>query len=423
MDGWFATLITAIGLAFVIWFVLVVLFAPSVPYHLDGLVDSTSSHFVTALESICQTRLLPGNRIEILTNGEQFYPAMLEAIRGAREAINLEVYIFRHDSIGKQFVSALAERARAGVKVTIVVDALGSLHGFWQGRKPLREAGCRVEAYQRMHWYRLARLNNRTHRDLLVVDGHVAFVGGAGICDWWIKKTHRGPTWRDLFARIEGPLVPVIQGVFAENWVECSGEILAGEETFKPWPSETGTTPALAVKSSPADRATTSRMLFQMLLEGAKHSVRISTPYFLPDHAFRRAFARTAARGVDVKVIVPGPLTDQRHVRYASRPIYGELIENGVRIFEYMPAMNHVKAMVIDDVWCVIGSTNLDNRSFQHNDEVNVVMRDERIAARMTEDFERDLSHSKEITLDEWRRRSLAEKTIGAVARMLERQQ
>ena len=419
--GW--TLITWIGLAFVIWFVLVVLFAPPVPFHLDRQVDATSSHFVTALESICQTRLLPGNRVDILTNGEQFYPAMLEAIRHAKEAINLEVYIFRHDSIGQQFVDALAARARAGVKVTIIVDALGSLHGFWQGRRPLREAGCRVEAYQRMHWYRLARLNNRTHRDMMVVDGRVAFVGGAGICDWWIKKTSRGPTWRDLYARIEGPLVPVIQGIFAENWVECTGEILAGEDSFKPWPSESGSTPALAVKSSPADRATTSRMVFQLLFEGAKHNVRILTPYFLPDHAFRWAFARAAARGVDIKVIVPGPLTDQRHVRYASRPIYGELIENGVRIFEYMPAMNHVKAMVIDDVWCVIGSTNLDNRSFQHNDEVNVVIRDEQVAARLTEDFEADLARSTEMTIDGWRRRGLAERVIGVIARMLERQQ
>jgi cardiolipin synthase len=416
-------LITLIGLGFVIWFVLVVFFAPAVPYHLDGPVDATSSHFVTALESICQTRLLPGNRIDILTNGEQFYPAMLAAIRGAQDAINLEAYIFRHDGIGRQFVDALAARARAGVKVTIIVDALGSLHGFWQGRRPLREAGCRVEAYQRMHWYRLARLNNRTHREMLVVDGRVAFVGGAGICDWWVKKTSRGPTWRDVAARIEGPLVPVIQGIFAENWVECTGEILAGQDSYRPWPSDSGPSPALAVGSSPADRATTSRMLYQLLFEGAKYRVRISTPYFLPDHAFRWAFARAAARGVDIKVIVPGPLTDQRHVRYASRPLYGELIENGVRIFEYMPAMNHVKAMIIDDVWCVIGTTNLDNRSFQHNDEVNVVIRDERVAARLTEDFEADLLQSKEMILSEWRRRHVVERAIGAVARILERQQ
>jgi cardiolipin synthase len=415
-------LVGLIGLAFVVWFVLVVLFAPQVPYRVLGPADARSSHFVTVLESICQTRLLPGNRIDVLTDGPAFYPAMLEAIVDARETINLECYIFRPDAVGRQFMDALAARARAGVRVTIVVDALGSFRGFWRGMRPLREAGCRVEAYQRLHWYRLARLNNRTHRELLVVDGRVAFVGGAGICDWWMTATRRGPMWRDFMARVEGPLVPVLQGIFAENWVECTGEILAGEDTYKPWLSS-GSSAALAVRSSPADRATTSRVLFQLLIDGATHRLRLVTPYFLPDAAFRRALARAASRGVDVVVLVPGRVTDQRHVRWASRRFYGELIEHGVRIFEYRPAMIHAKALIVDDVWCAIGTTNLDNRSFQHNDELNIVIRDEEVAARLTADIEPDLAQSDLITMDLWRRRSLWERIAGSVTGMLERQQ
>jgi cardiolipin synthase len=223
-------------------------------------------------------------------------------------------------------------------------------------------------------------------------------------------------------ARIEGPDVSDIMGVLAENWVECCGEILTGAESYKPH-HEVGTVAAFAVKSSPADRATVSRVLFQTLIEGANAKIRVSTPYFLPDKAFRQAIRRTAGRGVDMMVIVPGSHTDQRWVRLASRRMYGQMLEAGVRIFEFEGGMTHVKALVVDDFWAVIGTTNLDNRSFEHNDEVNVAFRDAGVSARLMEDFDRDLSESKEITLQEWRRRPVWEKLIGTVAWILERQQ
>ncbi len=414
--------LTIIGAAFIAWLIVATLFTPHIPYHIEGEVDASSDHFVRVLESTCQTHLEAGNRVDVFTNGDAFYPAMLAAIRSARETVNMECYIFKKGGIGSQFIDALSERARAGVRVTLVMDAIGSFGAFRQSRRPLEAAGARVAAYQRFTWYRLSRLNNRTHRELLVVDGAIAFVGGAGVADWWWKPMDGKPRWRDMMARIDGPVVSQIQGVLAENWMECCGEILTGPETYKARQT-VGDISAFAVKSSPADRSTASRALFQTLVEGANRSVRIATPYFLPDKAFRAAIRRTARRGVDITVLVPGPNTDQRWVRMASRRMYGQLLQDGVRIFEYEPGMTHVKMLIVDDLWSVVGTTNLDNRSFEHNDEVNVAMRDTRMAARLLEDFSADLEHSREITLAIWRRRSALEKLIGPVAWILERQQ
>lgn len=414
--------LTLIGAAFIAWLILVVLFAPHIPYHIEGDLDAASAHFVRVLESTCLVTLKDGNRVTVFTDGPAFYPAMLDAIRAARETINLECYIFKKGRIGTQFVDALAERARAGVRVTIVLDAIGSLGAFREAALPLREAGCRVEAYQAITWYRLGRLNNRTHRELLVVDGHVAFVGGAGVADWWAYPEGRRPYWRDMMARVEGPVVTDIQGIAAENWLECCGEILTGPETYKAHERANGVS-AFVVKSSPSDRSTVSRVLFQTLIEGANGRVRIGTPYFLPDKAFRQALIRTARRGVEITVVVPGSHTDQRWVRLASRRMYGQLLEAGIRIHEYEPGMTHVKMLVVDDLWSAIGTTNLDNRSFEHNDEMNLVCRDAAVAARLTEDHVADIARSRPVTLDAWRSRPVWEKLVGSVAWVLERQQ
>jgi cardiolipin synthase A/B len=414
--------LTLIGAVFVVWFVLVVLFAPHIPYYVAEPIDPCSIDFIRTLESTCNTSLSQHNRIEIFTNGDTFYPAMLDAIRGAEDTVNMECYIVRTGEVANRFIEALSERSRAGVQVTLVIDAVGALGSFNQVAARLREAGCRVERYQSLRWYRLHRLNNRTHRELLIVDSRIAFVGGAGLADWWAHSMHGKPRWRDMMARIEGPVVSNIQGVFAENWLECCGQILTSTRTYQPH-RDAGTSPALAIKSSPSDRATVSRVLFQMLVESATRRVLIQTPYFLPDRAFRRAFARTAVRGIEVAVIVPGSDTDQRWVRLASRRLYGQLLRHGVRIFEYERGMTHVKALLVDDMWAVIGTTNVDNRSFEHNDEVNLAVRDREVTARLTEDFQADVHASREITLDEWERRPVWEKLIGTVAWILERQQ
>lgn len=414
--------LTIIGAAFIVWLVLVMLFAPHIPYHIEREIDATSDYFVRMLESTCQTRLDERNKVEIFTDGPAFYPAMLEAIRSARETINMECYIVHKGEVRDRFVKALAERGRAGVRVTLVADAIGSFGAFHSTAKPLRKAGCRVQAYHGLSWHRLARLNNRTHRELLVVDGRVAFIGGAGLADWWLKPTRRKPAWRDMMARVEGPVVANILGIVAENWLACCGEILTGPDVYKPR-AKAGTTAAFALKSSPADRATVSRVLFQTLIEGATLSVRIATPYFLPDKAFRRALVRTARRGVKISVVVPGRITDQRWVRLASRRMYGQLLRSGVRIFEYTPGMTHVKMLIVDDLWSAIGTTNLDNRSFEHNDEANLAIRDKAVARRLVEDFDADIARSQQILLSAWKRRPLWEQLVGSVAWILERQQ
>jgi len=421
VGGW--TFVSLVGLGFLIWFVLVLLFTPRIDYHFTSPACD-EPHLIRVLGEECQTRLHTGQKVEVLTNGIRFYPAMLAAIREARHSINVEAYIFQPGRIADQIVDALAERARAGVEVRVVLDAIGSSTMKWSaaaGR--LTDAGCRLDYYQRLKWYRLHRANNRTHRELLIVDGRVAFVGGAGVADWWHEASGPDdPAWRDTMVRVEGPVVASLQGTFAENWLECGGEILTSPASWPP-PVSAGPVEALLIRSSPSDRATTSRVAFQLLMACAQESIDIHTPYFLPDHTLRRMFIETVARGVRVRVLVPGPRTDQRLVRLASRRLYGQLLEKGVRIFEYQPGMTHAKVLMIDDRWAIVGTTNWDNRSFEHNDEVNVAFRDRDVAARLRQDFEADLAQSREITAETWRRRPLFEKALKPVAWILERQQ
>lgn len=410
------------GGIFLGWLILVFLFTPGINYHLSRRTSVHADEFLYTIQSTCQAALHHGNKVEILTNGAEFYPAMLEAIRSATRSVIMECYIFQPGRVADQFIEALSDRARKGVNVTIVVDAIGSFSLWGRPVRRLRKAGCRIESYQRLHWYRWARINNRTHRELIVIDGRVAFAGGAGIADWWMYPHGRRRPWRDTMARIEGPIVAALQGVAAENWLECCGEILTGPEYF-PDLDRAGDTTAFVIRSSPSDRATASRVAFQLLMEGADHHVDIATPYFLPDRAFRRALKGIAARGVKVCVIVPGRATDQRWVRLASRRMWGQLLEAGIRIFEYRKTMTHVKVLVVDGLWAVIGTTNVDNRSFEHNDEVNVALLDASVARRLLDDYERDIRDSDEITLAGWRRRPLWEKIVGPFVWILERQQ
>jgi cardiolipin synthase len=414
------------GGIFLTWLVLVFLFTPGINYHLAHRTSLHAKEFLYTLQSTCQAALHHGNLVTVFTNGVAFYPAMLEAIAQATRSINMELYIFQPGKIADQFVAELSAKSRQGVTVTIVVDALGSLALWGRPVRRLRKAGCRIQSYQRPRWYSLARLNNRTHRELLIVDGQIAFVGGAGIADWWafpsFKRLRWHKPWRDTMARIEGPVVAALQGVAAENWLECCGEILTGPDYF-PNLKPKGETTAFVVKSSPSDRATASRVTFQLLMEAADHRVLISTPYFLPDRALRRALCETTRRGVNVSVIVPGRGTDQKWVRLASRRMWGELLGAGVRIFEYRATMTHAKVFIADDEWAVLGTTNIDNRSFEHNDEVNLAMRDPQVVTRLLVDYERDIADSTEITLERWKRRPLWEKIVGPFVWILERQQ
>ena len=413
---------TIIGIVFVVWLTLVVLFTPRIDYHVAVPLRPDSDEFVRVIQSTCQAAVFAHNRVDVFVGGAQFYPAMRDAIAAATASVHLEAYILRPGEATNMLIEVMTARARAGVDVRLVIDAIGSSTLRGEPVVRLRDAGCRVEFYQPIKWDRLHRLNNRTHRELLVIDGRVAFTGGAGVADSWFRPSSGAPAWRDTMVRLEGPIVAALQGVFAENWLECVGEILTSPRDWPVLPPA-GPTEAMLVKSSPADRATSSRVVFQMLIEGAVHSIDINTPYFLPDRSLRRSLVRAAARGVRVRVVVPGRTTDERLVRLASRRLYGELLAGGVRLFEYRPAMMHAKALLVDEIWSVIGTTNIDNRSFEHNDEVNVAFRDADVTGRLGQIFQADLAASDEITLDEWRGRSRFEKLVGPVAWILERQQ
>ena len=418
----YSELLALIGCVFVVWFLVVTLFAPHIPYKLYTRLDCGSKDFIYSLNNVTLSSVHHDSRFEMLTNAAQFYPPMLAAIRGAKHSINMECYIFRPDEIGHTFMTAMMERARAGIMVKLVVDSVGSFRFRFSAIREMREAGCKVELYQRFKWYRLSRLNNRTHRELLIVDGTVAFIGGAGVGDQWVKGERGKMPWRDTMARVTGPVVSSIQGVFAENWVECCGEILCGPEYF-PLLRKAGDTSTIVVKSSPADRATACRVVFQTLVESAGKQIRINTPYFLPDRSLRQAFITSAKRGVKIDIIVPGSHTDQRWVRLVSRRKYNELLREGIRIYEYRVGMTHAKVLNVDDLWVVLGTTNFDNRSFEHNDEVNVAIRDEEVAARLTADFLHDVTCCEQVTLETWKRRPLVEKIVEPFAWILERQQ
>lgn len=384
------------------------LFGPDIPYEVEEPPDFPidSERFCSILATLSDAQPHPGNRIEVLTNGGCFYPAELEAIRGATSTINLEAYIFQRGEIARQFVEALAERARAGVRVKLILDYIGSFSTFTSYFRELIDAGGRVEWYHSLRPDLLPQINNRTHRELLIVDGRIGFIGGAGIADHWYRGSRRHAQWRDTVCRITGPVAVSVQSVFAENWLRVTGEILTGDEYFRPMETGAGST-AMVVASSPAAGSTRARILFQLLMACARKRIYITTPYFLPDRSARKAVRQAVRdRNVDVRILTPGRRSDHATTRNSSRRLYGPILKAGAKIYEYRPAMIHAKVMIVDDIWSVTGSTNFDYRSFQLNDEVNLAVREPLLAARLTEDFHRDLSQSEEITYEEWRKRA-----------------
>jgi cardiolipin synthase len=381
-------------------------FGPDLPYEVVDAPDHPldSCGFSELLATLTDAQLHSRNRIEVLTNGPCFYQAELDAIANARKSINLEAYIFHKGEIGTKFRDALTERARAGVKVKLIIDFIGSFSVRKSWFRELIDAGGRVEWYHSLRIDLIPQINNRTHRELMVVDGEIGFIGGAGIDDHWYKATPGDPRWRDTVCRVTGPAVTSLQSVFAENWLRCSGEILASGDYFQDGVEHAGSV-AMIVNSTPAAGSTRARILFQMLIACSRRRVYITTPYFLPDRSARKAVRRAIQeRGVDVRILTPGPHSDHMLTRGSSERLFGPLLKAGARIYEYRPAMIHAKVLIADDVWSVVGSTNFDYRSFQLNDEVNMAVCDAAVAARLRQDFEKDLKESREITYDEWRK-------------------
>ena len=317
----------------------------------------------------------------------------------------MEAYIFYKGNIAKRYVEALTERARAGVEVRLTLDYIGSLSTPRSYFETLLNAGGQLRWYHPLRLEFVPQFNNRTHRELLIIDGSTAFIGGAGVADRWMNDSAGGKRWRDMMVRVEGPSAAALQAVFAQNWLRVSGEILTGEDYFADNHDGDGA-PALVVGSTPAAGATQARILFQLLIASARKRIYMSTPYFLPSLSARRAIIQAARdRHVEVIIITPGDNNDQRITRASSRNLYGSLLKHGVRIYEYLPSMNHTKTLMVDDVWSVVGSTNFDYRSFSINDEVNLAVVDRAFTRRVAQDFERDLSQSKEITWVEWQQK------------------
>ncbi len=402
------------------------LFGPTLPYKVASQAQAslTSADFLRQLEAQTDSKISLRNGIRAFANGENFYEAELAAIRNARHSVNIEAYIFHRGEIARRFVKALAERARAGVKVNVVLDALGSASttkGFFH---ELTEAGGRVKWYHSLRWHNWMRTNNRTHREILIIDGAIGFVGGAGVADWWAIPKKSEPRWRDDMFRVDGDAVTSLQGTFVENWVEASGEVLSGPQYF-PDPTPGGSTPAMVVNSTPSSGTSTrARILFQTLLASARKSLYITTPYFIPDESAIEEMVRAMReRGVEVKILVPGPRTDHKLVRASSRSQYGDLLKAGARIYEYEPAMIHAKVLIVDGTWVVVGSTNFDNRSFGLNDEVNLAALDPQLAAQLIDLFQHDIAESKEVSYDQWQKRGPVERIAALLGWIFERQQ
>ena len=368
--------------------------------------------FVPSAHALANPSPLKGNRVEILSNGDAIFPAMLGAIAGARKTINLESYIFWSGQIAGRFRDSLAMAARRGVEVRILLDSVGSGAKLSKGDvRAMREAGCVVEFFHPVRPWMLDALNNRTHRRVLVVDGRVGFTGGAGIADVWLGNADSPSHWRDTQLMVEGPVVAQLQSAFQETWGEARGEALLGDR-FYPKLDSVGTAQAQVIPSSRRATSSATKLLFAASIAAASDRILLSNSYFVPDEDSIRLFAEAARRGVDVRILVPGKLNDVPATKAAGKSRFGDLLRAGIRIYEYQPTMLHSKTMVVDGLFATVGSTNFDNRSFHLNEELNLTVYDAAVAKKLEEDFWNDLKRSRPYTYQEWSSRSLKARVL-----------
>jgi cardiolipin synthase len=365
--------------------------------------------FLRELGILLGPAIVAGNRIDNLENGGEIFPAMLEAVRGAKQTINFETYIYWSGTIGKEFAEALEERARAGVKVHVLIDWVGSQKMEDTLVDQMKAAGIEVQLYHPLHWYNLGRMNNRTHRKLLVVDGRIGFTGGVGIADQWDGQAQDPEHWRDSHYRLEGPAVLQMQAAFLDNWIKTSGKVLQGVEYFPPV-EPAGDQMAQVFTSSPAGGGDSMTLMYLLSITAAEKTIDLSAAYFVPDELTRRALVSALKRGVKIRIIVPGKHIDSQVVRQASRADWGELLKAGAEMYEFQPTMFHCKMMLVDSKLASVGSTNFDSRSFRLNDEANLNVYNHAFAERLEDVFERDLKRSKQITYEAWKHRPLRQK-------------
>jgi cardiolipin synthase len=385
------------------------------------LYATGDSQFVRTMGNLLGPGFVPGNRVTSLLNGDQVFPAMLEAIRSARHTITFESYIYWSSAIGKQFTEALSDRARAGVHTHLMLDWAGSQKVDQDDLARMRQAGVQIVLYRPLRWYQLNRLNHRTHRKLLVVDGRIGFTGGMGVADQWLGHAQDRDHWRDSHFRVDGPVVAQLQAAFMDDWFEMQGEVLDGPGYF-PDLDPVGSELAQTFRSSPTGGNGNLRLMFLLAIASASRRILIANSYFVPDQTTVDMLAAAQRRGVDVEIVVPGPILDAQVVRRASRAMWGPLLEAGVKIYEYQPTMYHTKLMVVDDVWVSVGSTNLDDRSFRLNQEANLNVLDPKFGAEQARVFAEDRGRSRQVTLEQWRHRPMWERIQERFAGVMRKQ-
>jgi cardiolipin synthase len=394
-------------------------------YPLEASLDVDSMEFQNTIEGVTGMPFVPGNHVAIYNNGDEFYPAMLDAIAVAERSITMEQYIYWDGEVGRRFAEAFAEKAREGVEVKLLLDAIGSSTLGKEIFHILAAGGCQLAWFRPIHWYTLHRANRRDHRKSLVIDGRIAFTGGAGLADHWLGAAANADEWRDIQVAITGPAALAQQSGFALNWLETTGEILSGERFFPEPRSEMGEDGGVKVQtilSSPALGAGSVGTMYLAALQCAKRELLIANPYFIPDARVIDMLAAARQRGVVVKLMVAGEHIDAWWARQNSVRLYGRLLEAGVEIYEFLPTMLHQKTMLVDGVWATIGTANFDNRSFAMNEETNLCFHDGVVAAEVRAIFSADLKRCERIGLEAWRRRGLWQKVQEQCASLLEDQ-
>ena len=397
-------------LAVVLLFCLFFIRRHTIDYRFEHTFNVHSPEFIGSALALNNPVLVPGNKIELLQNGDEYFPAMLQALHAARKTINFEAFIFFSDPTGRQFRDALCERAHAGVEVRVLLDGIGS---GWRLNnsdvRQMKEAGCKFAYYHPTHSLRLDRTNRRSHRRVLVIDGKLAFTGAVGFADNWSGHAQDKKHWRDAHLKIEGPLVAELQAAFQEHWIKAFGEALSGADQFPPLESA-GPLKAQVVTSRSFSMAPIP-LVEAIAFTAAETRIWITNAYCTPTPDQVEQLVKAVHRGVDVRLILPGPNNDQPMTKSAGRAAYGKMLEGGVKIFEYQPTMIHEKCMVIDGLFSMLGSSNLDARSSEINEELDVVVYDEGFGRQMETMFEKDLGQSREYTFAQFKSRSLWERT------------
>ncbi|MEX3897900.1 cardiolipin synthase [Paraburkholderia sp. BR10954] len=396
-----------------------------IEHKIERLYKSEDPQFLRSMGLLLGPPVVPGNRFEMLLNGDQIFPSMLEGIRSARETITFETFIYWSGEIGEQIARALADKAREGIAVHVLLDWVGCSKMDRRYLQLLREAGAEVVKFHKPHWTGLGRMNDRTHRKLLVIDGRIGFTGGVGIAPEWTGHAQDEKHWRDTHFRLTGPAVAHMQAVFMDNWIKATGNVLHGPRYFPhidAEPKGEGEGFAHMFSSSPSGGSDDMQLMYLMAITAATRSLQLASAYFVPDKLTINAIIEAAKRGVKVQIVTPGKRIDTHTVREASRACWGDLLKAGVEIYEYQPTMFHCKLLVVDEYLVSVGSTNFDNRSFKLNDEANLNIYDRAFARQQTAAFNDDIAKSKRITLEAWTRRSFTEKVVEKFVRLLDTQ-